>query len=140
MTDITLHDVLASYPAEGKKGKTITTSIFPRGSKTGTRKTMTFKRKEDFALALSYRAPPVRGYPAGLLEAQIGGVAEALKNLTDRGAAEPVVKATLALSESGFASVKEAFMVGEIKDESITGKPFSSILFFFPLILVGQAS
>lgn len=138
LTDITVYDVLASYPAE-KKGKTITTPIFPGGSKTGTRKTMTFKRKDDFTLSLSYRTAPARGFPAGLLEAKIGGVAEALKNLTEAGAVEPVVKATLALSESGFASVKEAFMVGEVKDESIAGKCLTDSSFILPSFVARQA-
>lgn len=134
VTDLTVYDMVASYPAE-KKGKTITATIFPRGSKTNTRKTMTFKRKEDFVLTLSYKAPPARGFPAGLLEAKISGIAEALKNLTEAGAVDPVVKATLALSESGFASVKEAFMVGEVKeDESIAGELPSILVSLFRLI------
>jgi hypoxia up-regulated 1 len=118
--DISVHDVVASYPGE-KRGKTITANIFPQGSKTGTRKTMTFKRKDDFALTLSYKLSPLPGFPVQLLEAHITGIAEAVKNLTSLGASDPVVKATLALSESGFASVKEAFVVGEIKDDSFTG-------------------
>jgi len=57
-----------------------------------------------------------------MLEVEIGGVAEALANLTERGAVDPVVKATLTLSESGFVAVKDAVAFGEIKDESLTGK------------------
>ena len=52
----------------------------------------------------------------------VKGVSEALKNLTEAGATGPVVKATLSLSESGFASVSEVVAYGEIKDESISGK------------------
>jgi hypoxia up-regulated 1 len=120
VTDTTVHDVLAVYPAEKGK-KTLSAAIFGHGAKTGTRKTMSFKRKEDFALTLAYKQPPAPGFPTQLLEAHIVGVAEAVKNLTDMGASETIVKATLALSESGFASVKEAVVVGEIKDESFTG-------------------
>jgi hypothetical protein len=65
------------------------------------------------------------GFPTELLEVEISGVAEALVNLTERGAIDPVVKATISLSESGFASVPEAVVYGEIKDESITGKSVS---------------
>jgi hypoxia up-regulated 1 len=119
--DTTVHDVLAAYPAE-KGTKTLSATIFPHGAKTGTRKTMSFKRKEDFALTLAYKQPPAPGFPTQLLEAHILGVAAAVKNLTDMGATETTVKATLALSESGFASVKEAVVVGEVKeDESFTG-------------------
>lgn len=52
----------------------------------------------------------------------ITGVPEALKNLTDAGAVDPVIKATLTLSDSGFISVPEAVAFGEIKDDSIAGK------------------
>jgi hypothetical protein len=52
---------------------------------------------------------------------EISGVAEALQNLTERGAIDPVVKATAAMSESGFASIRDAIAFGEIK-ESLAGK------------------
>lgn len=61
------------------------------------------------------------GFPQRILEAEITGVADALGNLTERGAIDPVVKATLSLSESGFVSVLDAIAFGEIKDDSITG-------------------
>lgn len=57
-----------------------------------------------------------------ILQADIQGVAEAIQNLTEAGATDPVVKATIVLSESGFASVHDAVAYGEIKDDSITGK------------------
>lgn len=57
-----------------------------------------------------------------IIEADIKGVQEALKNLTDAGAIDPVIKATVMLSESGFASVQEVVAFGEIKDDSIAGK------------------
>ena len=56
-----------------------------------------------------------------MFEVDINGVVEALKNLTDSGAAEPVVKATVSLSESGFIAVNQAIAYGEIKDDSLTG-------------------
>ena len=56
------------------------------------------------------------------MEARISGVGEAIKNLTEAGATDPVVKATVMLSESGFASVRDAVLTGEFKDESIAGK------------------
>ncbi|EEB88608.1 hypothetical protein MPER_13477, partial [Moniliophthora perniciosa FA553] len=37
-----------------------------------------------------------------------------------RGAVDPVVKATVKLSESGFVSVTDAVAYGDIKDESLT--------------------
>ena len=62
-----------------------------------------------------------RGFPTRMLEAEIMGVGEAIGNLTERGAVDPVVKATLTLSESGFVSITDAIAFGEIKDESIAG-------------------
>lgn len=50
------------------------------------------------------------------------GVADAIQNLTDAGAIDPVVKATIVLSESGFASVHDAVAYGEIKDDTIAGE------------------
>jgi hypoxia up-regulated 1 len=48
-------------------------------------------------------------------------VAEAIANLTEQGALEPVIKATIALSESGFVSISDAIAVGEVKRDSIKG-------------------
>ena len=46
------------------------------------------------------------GYPTDLLEVDIKGIQEALTNLTEAGAIDPVIKATVMLSESGFVSVQ----------------------------------
>ncbi|KAJ8074780.1 lumenal Hsp70 protein [Marasmius tenuissimus] len=126
ITDISIHDIQASYAASSATGsaqpRTITTLLFPSGSKAGTKKTLTFKRKEDFTINFDYKNEPAQGFRKQLLETEITGVAEALANLTERGAVDPVVKATVKLSESGFISVTEAIAFGEIKDESLTGK------------------
>jgi hypoxia up-regulated 1 len=59
VSDISVYDVQASYAAAATsanaKPRVITTLIFPAGSKTGTKKTLTFKRKEDFSINLDYR-------------------------------------------------------------------------------------
>lgn len=47
---------------------------------------------------------------------------EALANLTELGAVDPVVKATVAISESGFLSIRDAHAYAEVKDDSLTGK------------------
>lgn len=63
VTDIAPYDVQVSYQSEAKtessKTRTINTLVFPTGSKHGSKKTLTFKRKDDFTLHLSYKAPPV---------------------------------------------------------------------------------
>ncbi|KAJ6524581.1 Hsp70 protein-domain-containing protein [Mycena capillaripes] len=122
VTDISVYDVQVSYLATASTPRTITTSIFPAGSKVGSKKTLTFKRKEDFVINFDYKDPVAPGFPTRFLEVGIEGVAEAIANLTELGATDPVVKATLMLSESGFISVSNAVAFGEIKDESIAGK------------------
>jgi hypoxia up-regulated 1 len=61
-------------------------------------------------------------FPANILEVEINGVAEALGNLTERGAIDLVVKANVSLSDSGFVSIQDAIAFGEIKDDSLSGK------------------
>lgn len=56
-----------------------------------------------------------------MMEVELTNVTEALANLTERGAVDPVVKATLMLSESGFVSVTDAVAFGEIQDDSLSG-------------------
>ena len=72
------------------------------------------------------------GYPMDIISADITGVAEALQNLTELGATELVIKATVALSEAGFVSVQDAIAFGEIKDDSLAGMaiPRSPLNFF----------
>ncbi|PBK68326.1 actin-like ATPase domain-containing protein, partial [Armillaria solidipes] len=124
--DIGIHDIQAAYfaaPASpNAKPRSISTTIFPAGSKMDSKKTLTLKRKEDFDIYLDYKTAPAPGFPTRILEVELSGVAEAIGNLTECGATDPVVKATLMLSESGFVSVTDAVAFGEIKDESITGK------------------
>ena len=70
-----------------------------------------------------------------MMEVEIGNVAEAITNLTESGASDPVVKATIMLSESGFISVSDAIAFGDIKDDTLTGEwslstTFTSLDFF----------
>ncbi|KAG1902710.1 uncharacterized protein F5891DRAFT_948531 [Suillus fuscotomentosus] len=64
-----------------------------------------------------------------ILEAKNVGIREAIDNLTERGAVDPVIKATVVLSESSFVSVGDAIVYGEIKDDSITGTYLHFFLF-----------
>lgn len=57
-----------------------------------------------------------------MIEVHINGVTDAMQNMTEMGVVDPVVKATISLSDSGFISVSDAFAYGEIKDESLTGQ------------------
>jgi len=54
--DLLAHDIQVSYAAESKiTTRVINTSIFPTGSKHGARKTLTFKRTDDFNVTLAYK-------------------------------------------------------------------------------------
>lgn len=122
VTDILIHDIQASYLASNPGTRTIHTAVLPAGSKHGARKTLTFKRKEDFSVVLNYPNEVMSGFPREILEAKIIGIPEAIDNLTERGAIDPVIKATVVLSESGFVSIGDTIAYGEIKDDSISGK------------------
>ena len=61
VSDVYMYDIQASYTTEPKEGgspKTITSTIFPPNSKTGSKKTLTFKRKDDFSIKLLYKKTP----------------------------------------------------------------------------------
>ncbi len=66
-----------------------------------------------------------------MLEVELSNVTEAIVNLTERGAVDPVVKATLMLSDSGFISVTDAVAYGEIKDDSLKGQFLLAPYYFF---------
>jgi hypoxia up-regulated 1 len=70
---------------------------------------------------------------------EITGVSDALEQLVERGAIDPVVKATVRLSESGFVSVQDAVAYGEIKDDSIAGmRQISAPVHPSPLTITGK--
>ena len=61
VSDVYMYDIQASYatvPKDGGSPKTITSTIFPPSSKTGSKKTLTFKRKNDFSIRLLYKKTP----------------------------------------------------------------------------------
>ena len=61
VSDVYMYDIQASYttvPKDGGSPKTITSTIFPPSSKTGSKKTLTFKRKTDFSIKLLYKKMP----------------------------------------------------------------------------------
>jgi hypoxia up-regulated 1 len=50
------------------------------------------------------------------------GVREAMKNLTSRGAVDPLMKIELGLNESGMLVIHDAYAYGEVKEESIASR------------------
>ena len=61
VSDISVHDIQISYFAAAStansRPRSITTLIFPAGSKVGAKKVLTFKRKDDFSVFLDYKIP-----------------------------------------------------------------------------------
>jgi len=59
VSDIGTHTIQASYvssaASSSKVPRVINTVIFPAGSQVGSKKTLTFKRKEDFSVWLDYK-------------------------------------------------------------------------------------
>ncbi|KAI0291592.1 heat shock protein 70 family [Russula brevipes] len=108
LSDIAPYDA-KSTDVPGTPPRTITSLAFPRGSRAGTRKTLTFRRKDDFSIAFSYKEQPASEFPVELLDARISGISEAYK-------------VTILFSESGFVSVPEAIAYAETKDDSLAGK------------------
>ena len=62
IADTLVHDVQTSYFAAATSAnarpRSITSTLFPAGSKTGTKKVLTFKRKEDFDIFFDYKSAP----------------------------------------------------------------------------------
>jgi len=59
VSDISMYDVMVSYPIKPKEASTKSfTTIFPPSSKIGSKKTLTFKNKNDFSVELLYRKIP----------------------------------------------------------------------------------
>ena len=65
VVDMNPYDIQVSYTAENKKlassavkPRTINTLVFPSGTKTGTTKTLTFRRQDDFPLKVAYKNAP----------------------------------------------------------------------------------
>ncbi|CCA66452.1 related to glucose regulated stress protein, HSP70-like [Serendipita indica DSM 11827] len=117
-------DVMVSYVAESKTGgqRTIQTSILPAKTVYGAKKTMTFKRNHDFNITISYKDADNLDIPPHILEAEIIGVADAVANLTSRGAVDPLVKVSVGMSDSGMITLHDAFVYGEVKEETVVGK------------------
>ncbi|KIY48518.1 HSP70-domain-containing protein [Fistulina hepatica ATCC 64428] len=125
--DITAHEIRATYYGTGganleARPRALSTPVFQRGSKTGTTKTVTFRRKDDFTVFLEYKQEVALGFPLRISDVDIMGVAGAVATLKERGAADPVVRASMKLSDSGFISIVDAVAHGDIKDDSIAGK------------------
>lgn len=57
-----------------------------------------------------------------IFDAEFTGVKSAMKNLTSRGAIDPLMKVEIGINDSGMIVIHDAFAFGEVKDESIASK------------------
>ncbi|KAG1889585.1 uncharacterized protein F5891DRAFT_1214806 [Suillus fuscotomentosus] len=104
VTDVLMHDIQSYLLGRGVVQKRL----------------LMFKRKDDFSVILNYPNEVMSLVSCEILEAKNVGICEAIDNLTEHGTVDPVIKATVVLSESGFVSVGDAIVYGKIKDDSIT--------------------
>ena len=58
VSDIYVYDVMVVYSPKHEDGSPTFTTVFPPGSKTGSKKTLTFKNEDDFSIGLLYRKIP----------------------------------------------------------------------------------
>ncbi|KIM26563.1 hypothetical protein M408DRAFT_330520 [Serendipita vermifera MAFF 305830] len=118
-----LPEIQLSFTGETKRGKRLlNTALFPPGSKYGTKKTASYRKKDDFELSFRYQQKMGSELIPEIFDAEFYGVKAAMKNLTSRGAVEPLMKVEVGLNESGMLVIHDAWAYGEVKDESITGK------------------
>lgn len=73
-------------------------------------------------MVLGYKHPEQPSASSVILDAELVGVTEAIANLTQRGAEDPHIRLQVGLSDSGIATIYDAFAYGEVKEESIAGK------------------
>ncbi|GAA5901408.1 hypothetical protein JCM5296_003002 [Sporobolomyces johnsonii] len=104
----------ADQAATDAEPRTITTHLFPAFSKTASKKTLTVRKTDDFALEFSYRktGSPYDAYlPTHLFSTSLKGISAAVANLTAEAKANATVKVTVELDASGLLKVSRATLV-----------------------------
>ncbi|CEQ42690.1 SPOSA6832_04532, partial [Sporobolomyces salmonicolor] len=104
----------ADQSATDAEPRTITTHLFPAFSKTASKKTLTMRKTDDFALEFSYRktGSPYDAYlPSHLFSTSLKGISAAVANLTAEAKANATVKVTVELDASGLLKVSKATLV-----------------------------
>ncbi|GAA6060896.1 hypothetical protein JCM10212_000179 [Sporobolomyces blumeae] len=130
--DIYPYPIDVAYQAAGNdessEPRVITTHLYPAGSKTANKKTLTLRKTEDFALDFSYRktgAPADLHLPTHLFTASLTGISSATANLTAEQKANATVQVTIDLDESGLLKVGKATLVLREDDEPTTKSSMS---------------
>lgn len=79
-----------------------------------------FQRSNRLLIPFTYS-----GVPTELVDAKVAGVKEAVAELKELGTSEPVIKVNVAITESGFAGIQDAFVYVDPKkeDDTLAGKP-----------------
>ena len=134
LTGLTPYSVEMSYQAEEKQGelsqkfntgcrslmgllglesaalepRLLTSTIFPSNSKNGVRKTMTFKKLEDFSIHFQYKSTD--NPMSGIRSVAITNLTAALANATEADAKNATVKVTIEMSESNLLNVLSAHL------------------------------
>lgn len=109
--------------------RTLTQTIFAANSKSGVKKTMTFRKTTDFSVAFSYKTTNRPGSPTSIAEFGIAGLTEAWANLTETEAANATVKVSVALDESTIISIASAQLVlPEVKEKASMADKLKGLL------------
>lgn len=117
----------------------IKSHIFPALSQAGVSRTMSFKRRADFALYFSYAKTGLHSYvrstasndailtvrcsddllPDSLFETKISGLNSAYVNLTEEAIANSTIQVTIELNESNVVTVTRAILLlPPVEDET----------------------
>ncbi|SCZ94651.1 BZ3500_MvSof-1268-A1-R1_Chr12-3g04022 [Microbotryum saponariae] len=124
--DITPFGIDVTYPIDTKTNeqepRIITTHLFPSGSKTSIKKTMTLKKTQDFALTFSYQSPSNEAWkecvPKDLFETSFKGIGEKTVNLTEEALKNVSVLVTIELDGSNMVRIDSATLkLGEETEE-----------------------
>ncbi|SGY12690.1 BQ5605_C011g06581 [Microbotryum silenes-dioicae] len=125
--DITPFGIDVTYPVDTKTNeqeppRIITTHLFPSGSKTSIKKTMTLKKTKDFTLKFSYQSPSNEAWkewvPQDLFEISLKGIEEKLVNLTEEALKNVSVLVTIELDGSNMVKIDSATLkLGEEREE-----------------------
>ncbi|POY73017.1 hypothetical protein BMF94_3855 [Rhodotorula taiwanensis] len=121
--DLTPFGIDIAYEAEKSSPdadtRVITTLLFPAMSKTGVKKTLTFRKTDDFTVDFAYQPSSASFAPSGpLFSTQFQGISAATKNLTTEQLVNATVKVNVELDPSGLLKVGKATLILREEDEA----------------------
>jgi hypothetical protein len=104
--------------------------LFPRRTKLGNTKVLSFKTSEDVSFKLSYASD--EGFPrdisTSILNAKVTGVAEKIEKLKGvHDCHDPTVKVSLKLTDAGLVEVLHSEVICEIREKKNLADKFKGL-------------